>query len=66
MAEIQPKIAKIVSHCNSVRLAGKKQEKKTFSGWPAKPYINANLSPAWISLAWGELGNKNLGQRKVR
>ena len=32
-------------------------EKKTFSGRPAKPDINANLSPALISLAWAELGN---------
>ena len=31
--------------------------KKLFqAGQPAKPDINANLSPAWISLAWAELG----------
>ena len=34
-------------------------EKKLFqAGRPAKPDINANLSPAWISLAWAELGKK--------
>ena len=24
--------------------------------WPAKPEINANLSPAWLAGAWAELG----------
>ena len=28
-------------------------------GRPAKPEINANLSPAWSAGAWAELGNKN-------
>ena len=45
-------------------LGGQEVGEKTFSGrpagwpagWPAKPDINANLSPAWISLAWAELG----------
>ena len=35
-----------------------------FSGWPAgrpaKPEINANLSPAWLAGAWAELGNKHV------
>ena len=35
----------------------RKQDKKNFSGWP-KLKINGNLSPAWISLGWAELGNK--------
>ena len=35
----------------------RKQDKTNFSGWP-KLKINGNLSPAWISLGWAELGNK--------
>ena len=27
-------------------------------GRPAKPEINANLSPAWSAGAWAELGNE--------
>ena len=29
------------------------------AGRPAKPEINANLSPAWLAGAWAELGNMN-------
>ena len=28
-----------------------------FSGWPAKPENNANLSSAFLTWAWAELGN---------
>ena len=41
-------------------LGGQEVGEKNFfrlAGWPAKPDINANLSPALISLAWAELGN---------
>ena len=31
------------------------------AGRPAKPEINANLSPAWLAGAWAELGNINPG-----
>ena len=49
-------------------LGGQEVGEKTFSGRLtgrlagrlAKPDNNANLSPAWISLAWAELGNNNL------
>ena len=30
------------------------------AGRPAKPEINANLSPAWLAGAWAELGKRPL------
>ena len=57
-------------------LGGQEVGEKTFSGWPAKPDINANLSPAWISLAKKlvknffrskySTGKKNLVKKNVR
>ena len=35
------------------------------AGRPAKPEINANLSPAWLAGAWAELGNKQDEQEQV-